>query len=375
MAAKHMFDFEASPLDPCEYSIRVRVQDSFTGVLIRCDDPDGSDHFSVWNWRTGEKQLVGSLFLSHTHDLLPLFKQQMYAKEYSFEDFIFLDTRSVMLAVNGATVTLQIWCFDKALVFHVGSFGLPPVIEYTAYNNMQFGGGPLPSVPQCLDGSPFVPTPETKVLAVSFGAVETDTYDTLESYTIVMRLSYMFDALGMLACSHKLFLCDQCIPVGTGKALEWDAWGPECTRWISHGRQILKGKPCLVGGRLAINSYSDISLPGPATSLFPVIRVYDFRPEIVARCAQSHPQEVYTHDTIMPSDNIFQEDIISTLPYHVATSKILDHEMSGLMMDQGQLVCLKVTQMLLVGWMPEAKRLYNQAERDDEWRTVTIYRF
>ena len=65
MAAKHMFDFEASPLDPCEYSIRVRVQDSFTGVLIRCDDPDGSDHFSVWNWRTGEKQLVGSLFLSH----------------------------------------------------------------------------------------------------------------------------------------------------------------------------------------------------------------------------------------------------------------------------------------------------------------------
>ena len=102
------------------------------------------------------------------------------------------------LADNGNPTALQVWHFDRSNVFHVGSFALP----YQAYDfdALRFGGGPRLSLggAKTLDGTPFAMSPASDILAVTIEA-------ELSNYTVVMRLSLMFDVqIGRASCRERV---------------------------------------------------------------------------------------------------------------------------------------------------------------------------
>lgn len=286
----------------------------------------------------------------------------MDATKCSFDDFAFIDTCSIVLAVIGEPVTLQVWRFDGSRVFYVGSFALPLTASGIAYLQMHFDGGPSASLAgaRTLDDTPYALSPVPQLMSVTLRVIEPD-LDMQEAevatFSMIMRLSLMFKALAQLRDPPKDVsrdlsggepLPDECI---SSRTLEWKEWGPQSTRWLREEPDHRKWEPCLVGGRFATvtNNGPD---PGDMMYLFlplpQVIRVYDFRPYIVSRYMQSYPEDVCTTTSVILKSTMFQEDIHSMLPYHLATSKELAQTMSGVMIDEGRLVCTKASELTLV---------------------------
>jgi hypothetical protein len=265
-------------------------------------------------------------------------------------DFAFVDTRSVILAVKGLPGVLQVWCFDEGDTLLMGSFALPRIAQGRQYVSMQFDGGPPPSSladAKTLDGTPFAPAPVSKVLAFTF---EVMGRFIRAEHTMVMLISLMLDVLGMRPCDGVKLLrrhSEGCVPNEylTGRTLEWEEWGPQCTRWLPFTRNHLLHHPFMAGGRFTFIAFERSSEAVEPINLLPsphTIRLYDFRPEIVSRYMQHFPQDICTESTVISRGTMFEEDVISTLPFHMVALKKLPHQVAAVMIDEGRLICIKV---------------------------------
>ncbi|KAF8591366.1 hypothetical protein K439DRAFT_1627078 [Ramaria rubella] len=343
MAAIHTLDFEMNSSDPSSCAFGVQLQGSFIGVLVRQDPRAGDyDHLAIWNWRTGSKEVL------------------LEATTCSFDDFAFIDTSSVILAVLDHPVVLQVWCFHTSHAYFAGSFAMPVTTTKNGYLELHFDGGPSPSPAGAttLDGTPFTLAPIPEIIAMTFGVIDTDP-DLQETevaiFAMVMQPSLMLKAL------EKQYRDEVREPsqFAGRRSLEWEAWGPQCTRWIPQDTNHLHWEPFSVGGRFAIVTPSKASevLEQPGSTEPQVIRLYDFRPDMVSRYKDQFPDDTFCIEpSIIPKDTMFQADIVSSLPYHVTTSKDLTQRVSGVMMDECRLVCTK-------------------AEFDDEWRSLIVFTF
>ncbi|KAF8478322.1 hypothetical protein JB92DRAFT_3047361 [Gautieria morchelliformis] len=354
MAPLQVIPFDLMPFDivsedPRSCLVEVQLHDPYIGVLVhKYDDSDGSDYFIVWNWRKGKAEMM------------------MENPENGLFDFAFIDTRSLILAVNGSHAVLQVWCFENCASFPMGRFALPRITQGHEYLDMHFDGGPPPSLADAktLDGTPFALAPVSKVLAFSFLATQ-EVIDQIEAnYTMVMLTSLMFDALGMRPCDGVKVLRRHAggrVPheyLTSRPPLEWEAWGPQCTRWFPTYNQLLR-QPCMIGGRFALIDFetsSETVEPANLLSSPQVIRLYDFRPEIVSRYKQDFPQDICTDSTVISRGTMFEKDVVSKLPFHAVTLKELPDQVSAVMIDEGRLICTK-------------------AEPDDEWRTLFVLAF
>ena len=275
-----------------------------------------------------------------------------------------------MLVVSEDPVALQVWCFDESHFFFVGRFALPLTAKTGCYHVMQFCGNPSSSLAgaKTLDGTPFALSPVSDVLGIEFGVsslVEGDVRHpqrTQAFFTMIMRPSLMFDALRARSVDHlasetlkrrsgdRLEVwgsLERCLDVFNGciasdyifhKTLEWQEWGPQCTRWLPHKPPDIIWQPSLAGGRFAFVTAGPSEIPESGLRPLDVIRLYDFRPEIVTRYTHTFPQDICSETSVIPKGALFQEDVISTLPYHIATSKEQYLALSGAMIDEGRLV-------------------------------------
>ena len=283
-------------------------------------------------------------------------KQQFDDPRLTYEDFVFIDTRTVMLAANGLadsgspTTTLQVWYFDRPNVFHIGSFALPS--QTYDFESLKFDGGPWLSLggAKTLDGTPFAMSPASDILAVSMRpGLIADFDDGSWDFTMVMRLGLMFDVLGVRPSDRvesfdRLYAGGSPINLALGRVLEWGKWGPQCTRWFPQPLDHQRWDQQLVGGRFVSVPPAWSDDDGEPVGLLMSqedILLYDFRPEIVARYAQSFPQDVCTETSLIPLGALFYEDIFSNLPYHV-TSKELPCVVPRVTMDDGRLICTEV---------------------------------
>lgn len=66
MATRPIIPIKMTTSDPSECVFDVQLQETFVGVLIRqqADILDDYDHLAVWNWQTGDSQLVSFRILS-----------------------------------------------------------------------------------------------------------------------------------------------------------------------------------------------------------------------------------------------------------------------------------------------------------------------
>ena len=140
---------------------------------------------------------------------------------------------------------------------------------------------------------------------------------------MIMWLSLIFDILGMRPSdgdeSFRRFLDNR----GSNKGISWADWGPQCTRLLPQNYNREAGEQHLIGGHFVMLECNEAPHDIQSAQLSFVFRLYDFRPEIVARYAQSFPQEVCTDTTLVPEGNSLDENVFSNLPFHVVTSKEL----------------------------------------------------
>lgn len=246
------------------------------------------------------------------------------------------------LHLKGSAV-LEIWRFDEPQGSRrIGGFGMPPTARQHRYVEIHFDGGPSGSSggSKSVDDTPYVLAPAPEILSVSFGVIIEPPPGVVTtqvfSYAMVMRPTLMLEKL----TAH---------PSTDSIVLPWNKWGPSCTRWIVLDYGGINWEPCLVGSRYAV--VTPFHLPGaddiPWEELPQVIRLYDFRPKVLCRYARDGLMNeeiecLHYEPTIIKKDTIFQEDVYSELPYHVAISKVLPFRVSGVMIDQSHLVCPKV---------------------------------
>ncbi|KAF8516474.1 hypothetical protein JB92DRAFT_3114108 [Gautieria morchelliformis] len=316
MATTPVIDLEldAHPV-PCKF--KVRLHGSYIGILVN-QFRSGSDTYSdspdsivVWNWCTGEKEC------------------QIQGKASGFADFAFIDT-GLWVQVNTPANFLEVWRFEASKSFFVGSFGFPILKPWQSYFDIHFDGGPSGSlVPaSAWDRAPFSLSPISNVLGISFKTISMNHLRYLGHFTVVMQPQLMLEALEKR-------------PPETN--IEWEAWGPQCTRWIPMNNDHFKAEPCVAGGRFAVVTPADLlGTAEPANPAPQVVRLYDFMPERVARYARKFPQETCTAPSVIPKGAVFESDVITTLPYHVVASKELPQRVSAVMIDEGQLVFVKV---------------------------------
>ncbi|KAF8524314.1 hypothetical protein BU17DRAFT_84911 [Hysterangium stoloniferum] len=340
-AVKNPIDLDVTSRDLTICSFGVQLQASHVGVLVRHDGSlEEHDYFAIWNWQTG------SLEMSRTAD------------ECSYEDFAFIDKTSAMLAVFDNIVTLEIWRFGGSESCFTGGFEMPLTTTLNAYLDMRFDGGATGSAggARTGDGTPYSLAPETDILSVTFGVIDID--EVLErthvaSFTMVMRPSLM---LKKLAESIISFTGDPTNETGEPLALQWREWGPWCTRWICQEMENVNWEPSAAGGRFVVVARSRAA--GDPDDQ--VIRIFDFRRGVVSRCgrlpSESPSEEFHSGESCIAKDTMFVEDISSSLPYHVVESTRLPYMMSGIMIDEGRLICTK-------------------AEEDGEWRSLLVLTF
>jgi len=259
-------------------------------------------------------------------------------------------------------VTLEIWHFENSKAYLTGSFEMPLTTTPNAYLEMHFDGGPTASVggQRTGDGTPYSLAPETDILSVTFGVVDIDERPEethVASFTMVMRPSSMLKKLGEKINSPARH---QTNGAGEPPALTWQEWGPWCTRWIPQEMENLNWEPSAAGGRFVVVTPSRDAKDPEVLTDGQVIRIFDFRHDIVSRYgrlpSKSLSEEFNIGWSRIPKVTMFVEDIVSSLPYHVVESTRLPYRMSGIMMDEGRLICTK-------------------AEEDDEWRLLLVLTF
>ena len=239
----------------------------------------------------------------------------------------------MLFITNAYPLEIQLWYFDKLDVHHVCNFALSePTWEFS---DMRFDGGPQLSLAgaRTLDGTPFALSPLSDIVGISMeGAPQSpsDYTDASSLFTMIIRPGLMFDILGMRPNdgdeSFKRFLDSS----GSMRSISWADWGPQCTRYLPHHHGLYTGDQHIIGGHFLMLEYLRNN------SFF--VHIYDFRPEIVARYAQSFPQDVCTETTLFPGGRALCENISSTLPFHVAASKELFREGSRFTIDDGRII-------------------------------------
>ena len=344
LAAAAALDFHVvdSQSGACSFSVQLRG--AHVGVLVQQDEGQHAgeiDCLGVWNWCTGVQEVVRRIRPSRLSDA-DFFCQYMEATVGGFDDFVFVDNRTFMLAVFGHPIALQVWRFGDPALYCLGTFCMPVTISQDAYFDIHFGGGSPSSVAGAasLDGAPFATSSEAQIITLSFSMVEPGdgpAEGAVACFTVVVRYHLMLEALAKVWAGIR----DPEIKETGMPPLKWGAWGPACTRWLRQDRVYCSWEPCSLGGRYAIiGRHPDSSGPRREPQ---VIRIYDFRPEIVSRYRDGgSPGTVCVQPTVVPKGNMFVRDIVSELPYHVVTSsKELGCRIAGVMMDEGRLVCPK----------------------------------
>ncbi|KIJ36926.1 hypothetical protein M422DRAFT_33977 [Sphaerobolus stellatus SS14] len=349
LGGKTVLDLEMPCTIPANCTFTMQLQGYSLGVLVRQDASETDwDYFFVWDWRTGKLNM------------------SQHAENSSFDDFAFVDSTTIMLTVLANPVTLQIWRFDEPTdepkLSPVGIFAMPKPALNHAYLEMHFDGGPSasPGGPRTLDGTPYALAPVPKILSISFTVLETDAElqeSEAENFTMVMQPSLMLKVLAKKQNPLQRH---------ADHILEWGQWGPQCTRWIPQTISSLNWEPCSVGGRFVLVAPAWRDEPDDEEGLHfidlpQVIRLYDFRPEIVRRYKGQElgkNETLVMEQTVISKDNTFEEDVYSSLPYHLATSRELPYQVSGVMIDEGHLVCTK-----------------GVSEDDDDWQKLLVLSF
>ena len=162
---------------------------------------------------------------------------------------------------------------------------------------------------------------------------------------MVMRPSLMLDNLEIRTSDHGGPPRRFCPPVRPNfrRVFEWEDWGPQCTRWIPQATRYDIWEQHLVGGLLAVVSAvgpyesNKLDYTSPKT-----IRLYDFRPGVVARHTQNSPWGICTDASVIPMEDNFFLDVYSALPFHFVNSKELPHDVTGVLIDGSRLICRMV---------------------------------
>ncbi|GJJ14999.1 hypothetical protein Clacol_009270 [Clathrus columnatus] len=349
MAAQSTLTIGMKTIDPTECVFGIQLQETSVGVLIKqqAGVADDYDYLAVWNWQTGD------LELTKVSDVAP------------YDDFAFIDSCSVMLAVMENPVALQVYCFKKPKVYFAGAFLLPSTKDDFTYLELHFDGGPSASIagPRSVDGTPYSLPPVPDILAITFGVAEARvniTESDVSGFTMVMSPRLMLDKLERNTANiPKVKMRDQL------RVLPWKDWGAECTRWIPERLDSLNWQPSMQAGRYAVVvKVSENDAEGQDNDDAPslllrkqAIHIYDFRTGTIHQNIRKGLKNgIQVLPTLATERAIFEENVFSCLPYHCVQSEPLPTLVSGVMIDEGRLVCTKI-------------------EETDEWRQLLVLTF
>lgn len=275
----------------------------------------------------------------------------MFSGATPYHDFAFIDNCSIMLAAVENPATLHVYCFEKSNVYFAGAFELPPTRDEFVYIELHFDGGPSASVAGAgsVDGSPYslISTPD--ILSITFGIIESMTFgpDEVTGFTMITSPRLMLDKLKQkTAAIPRARMRDEL------RILAWKDWGPSCTRWLPQQLDYLNWQPSMQGGRFAFiapaNRPEDEEAEDDHDHLGSphrkqVIRLYDFRGGAIFQNIKKGAKDgIQLSPTLIPKSAIFEEDIRSCLPFHLVESEPLSMPVSGVMIDEGRLVCTRV---------------------------------
>lgn len=253
------------------------------------------------------------------------------------------------------TATLQIYRFEDSKVYLTGAFELPPTKAEFTYLELHFDGGPSASVAGAgsIDGTPYSLAPRPEVLSITFGVVGArpgEGENEVSGFTMIACPELMLDKL-----SSKRGDIPEDQMSDELRVLRWKDWGPECTRWLPQQLDYLSWQPCMQGGRLAL--VTPVSETGGdqnnnntpfLSQRKQVIRIYDFREDVIVRNFEEGLKDgLQLSPFVIPKRFMFEEDIVSGLPYHVVESEPLPIPVSGVMIDEGRMVCTRVRRLYI----------------------------
>lgn len=247
--------------------------------------------------------------------------------------------------------TLHVYHFENSKVYFTGAFELPPTKAEFTYLELHFDGGPSASIagPGSVDGTPYSLAPHPEILSVTFGVVEARAdlgESEVSGFTMIACPKLMLDKL-----KSKMADIPQDQMRDELRVLRWKDWGPGCTRWLPQQLDYLSWQPCMQGGRLALVIPASESEEVQNNNNTPflshrkqVIRVYDFREDVIQRNLEKGLKDgLQLSSIVIPKRSMFEEDVISCLPYHFVESELLPIPVSGVMIDEGRMVCTRVS--------------------------------
>ncbi|KAI0795917.1 hypothetical protein C8Q75DRAFT_744368 [Abortiporus biennis] len=292
------------------------VQD-VVGMFFWVDGPG----LMIWNWHTGE--LVVRALQSELH--------------HGTWDFSFLSSRAFMLTTIGGSGSIEIYSFsghaitheDGSLVppAHAASLRLPDLkdpyeIRKFSTHSSPFLGGNISR------GKPFTTSQENRVhlMSIHYGAQGPRFHLLIKNDFLLSHVPPNFAYQDQSKAVTK----------------QWSEWGVKNSRFLEHNVSF-KWLRYVHGQRVVLPPFPISGRPGSPNHKSKVC-IIDFNvwPRRKVRDGEVF-DNLATGISTVPAMNIFEEDVVSSLPYAVY-SRVGPFEHSGFMIDEERLVGLQLPQ-------------------------------
>ncbi|KAJ2935576.1 hypothetical protein H1R20_g1518, partial [Candolleomyces eurysporus] len=311
--------YDGASSDPKDYALK--IAGDFVGMLIYSPDISLS-RLLVWNWKIGT--LIGDT-------LGPKGQGHSFgAYEFSFVSPTLFHVTTLANGVGSINLySINPSSRTPAGFTHLASLLLPPV-------NQGVGIVPVRYTTESLqtNGSPnHFGTSQLNVLQIKYAT--RFGFFSSEQFQLVVPTSVFIDYWNE----------SQSGTLGRSTTVQWDNWGPSKTRWIS-GRPLVPlslfdSRPENLWTRY-LSGQRVLTLPteGPGIEVLD----FDFDPNSPpVNIDPSLQQEICIDPTVIPAGNVFQNDVVSSLPYIKTTRRgVLKEDFAGFAIDEERIIAISI---------------------------------
>ncbi|KAJ2935575.1 hypothetical protein H1R20_g1519, partial [Candolleomyces eurysporus] len=276
----------------------------------------------VWNWKIGT--LIGDTLGTQGH----LFG----AYEFSFVSPTLFHVTTLANGVGSINLySINSSSITPAGFTHLASLLLPRVKQGVKIVPVRYTTESLQT-----NGSPdHLGTSQLNVLQIKY-ATQFGFFSS-EQFQLVVPTSVFIDHWNE----------SQSGTLGRSTTVQWDKWGPSKTRWIP-GRPLVPlslfdSKPENLWTRcqcMWLNGQRVLTLPteGPGIEVLD----FDFDPNSPpVNMDPSLQQEICIDPTVIPAGNVFQNDVVSSLPYIKTTRRgVLKEDFAGFAIDEERIIAI-----------------------------------
>ncbi|KAH8105215.1 hypothetical protein BXZ70DRAFT_904443 [Cristinia sonorae] len=294
----------------------------------------------IWNWRKGET-LVACL----PQDDRPLGHTPMIPQQPTITselppgtwDFAFLSNRAYVLSTIGGRGSIEIYSIEDddnggERTVHVASLMMPDLKGGVGMHHFTTHSPPLLGGDLTKD-KPFATSQDNRVHLMSFHYGQQG-----PRFHLFLKNSFLFSFVKNYD--------------GQRKTLRWDEWGPDNTRFLEHSIQF-QWLRYVHGQRVVLPPLPVPNHPNVISRL--CVLDFNVHPKRIDDPCGATPgrhggltYEVFDEESFIPAGTIFENDVVSRLPYSVA-SKLGRFGYSGFLIDEERLIGMKLSMAFAEG--------------------------